>query len=75
MQSIDSKGESGGIGRRTRLRIWRVTPVRVRVPPFAPITYGHSQRVPVSIVPIVPTSRFGRGGNTQFFQSRIQLQF
>ena len=30
--------ESGGIGRRTRLRIWRAT-VGVRVPPFAPETF------------------------------------
>ena len=28
--------ESGGIGRRTGFRFQRVTPVRVRVPPFAP---------------------------------------
>src|SRR5882724_7875996 len=39
--------ESGGIGRRTRLRIWRVTPVGVRVPPFAPSSVSSCQ-CPVS---------------------------
>ena len=32
----DRHCESGGIGRRTGFRFQRVTPVRVRVPPFAP---------------------------------------
>ncbi len=38
--SIDGS-RSGGIGRRTRLKIWRVaTPVGVRLPPPAPFFAG-----------------------------------
>jgi hypothetical protein len=36
--------ESGEIGRRTRLRIWRLTGVGVRIPPFASIWPGVNQQ-------------------------------
>ena len=51
---LRARCESGGTGRRTRFRFWRVTPVRVRVPPFAPFPYqflqGRPARRPITRV-------------------------
>src|ERR1035437_9516720 len=66
--------ESGGIGRRTRLRIWRGKPVGVRVPPFAPTVctaWPDSQFLPV--LRIVPTPSFLGSPATPRFPNALQV--
>ena len=60
----------GGIGRRTRLRIWRPQVVRVRLPPCALVVSGASPPAPRGFVGArFPSLRCGKRGRIGFADS------